>query len=177
MDLLHAGRGARVAGRAIRGSAARPSLANLLTVGRRDTQHLISLRRARKRQIAARGDLDGGYAFAVADGEDDVHVLERTPFALREEEVRDREDERVQAGEDDVRPPVDVLERRPDDHDDDEVEDPVARGRERVRGRADAEADDLGGLVRPLVHPQPTTHSDDARRATSCRAIRSRRTS
>lgn len=85
--------------------------------------------------------------------EDAVHLLERAVRRLRVEEVDTGHHEGVDDGKDDVRPPPDVVEGDGRDHDDEEVEDPVGRRRQRVGGRPDPQRDDLG-RVQPL-HAQP----------------------
>jgi hypothetical protein len=78
--------------------------------------------------------------------EDEVHLFERPVSGLREEEVDGGEDEGVDHSEDDVGSVPNRLKCDRGDHDNHEVEDPVARGGEGVGRGADLEGDDFGGV-------------------------------
>ena len=78
--------------------------------------------------------------------EDLVHFFQGAVCRLREEEVDRGHHGGVDDGEDDVGFVADVGEGRGRDHDDHKVKDPVCGGGDGVRGGADVEGCDFGGV-------------------------------
>jgi len=90
------------------------------------------------------GGLDVGHVLHVALGEDDVDLLEGAPRRLGIEEPDDGQEAGVAGGEEEVGGPANAGDHDGDDHDDDEVEEPVRAGAHGVGLRARLDRVHLG---------------------------------
>lgn len=107
-------------------------------------RHPLNLLVAQKRQLPRGPHITR--LLQIPLREDEINLLEGATGRLGVEEVDDGEEAGVDDGEEEVRAPADAADHDGRDHDDQEVEEPIAAGRERVGFGARFDRVDLGGV-------------------------------
>ena len=97
--------------------------------------------------------------------EDDINLLQRASSGLGIEEEDDGDEAGVDNGKDEVCRPANVRNHDGSNHDNDEVEQPVGAGRDRIRLSAGLHGVDLSGIEPWEWEPSGTENDDEHEQA------------